>query len=158
MLALEVRSWPGRRWAAAVAGALATALIVGVPTHLVPTPFFTRMVAITWWSWPVWAATAVLGGLLVATYVRVPHAVQDPDAGSRTAGLGGLLSAFAVGCPVCNKLVVLALGASGALKFFAPVQPLVGLLSLGLLGWSLRVRLRGEVSCRVRSALPAGEQ
>lgn len=145
----QLRAWPLRRWVATLAGAVVTALIVGVPTRLVPTPLFSRMVAITWWSWPVWIASAVLGGLLAATYVRQPDAVRDPNAGSRTAGLGGLLSVFAVGCPVCNKLVVLALGASGALKFFAPVQPLIGVASLALLVWSLRVRLRGEISCPV---------
>jgi hypothetical protein len=150
VLVAQLRTWPRRRWLAAVLGAVATALLVGVPTRLVPTPLFTRMVAITWWSWPVWVATAALGGLLVATYVRVPIGVDHPDAGGRTAGLGGLLSVFAVGCPVCNKLVVLALGASGALKFFAPVQPLIGVASLALLAWSLRLRLQGEISCAVR--------
>ncbi len=58
-----------------------------------------------------------------------------------------MLSVFAVGCPVCNKLVVLALGMSGATAYFAPVQPLLGFLSVGLFGYALRVRLSRESSC-----------
>lgn len=55
---------------------------------------------------------------------------------------GGLLSYLAVGCPICNKLVVLMLGTSGALTFFAPAQLYIGLASLALLGWTLRLRAR----------------
>jgi hypothetical protein len=55
---------------------------------------------------------------------------------------------FAVGCPDCNKLVVLALAAGGALTYFAPIQPVLGFLSLGLLANAIRMRLAGERSCR----------
>ena len=44
--------------------------------------------------------------------------------------MGGALTFFAVGCPVCNKLVVLALGFSGALTYFAPLQPALGIAAL----------------------------
>ncbi len=37
---------------------------------------------------------------------------------------------FAIGCPVCNKLVVLALGFSGALAYFEPIQPALALAGL----------------------------
>ncbi len=145
-------SWPRRRWVVAAMGAVVTAALVGVPTRLVPTPLFSRMIPVTWWAWPVWAVTALLGGLLIATYVRAPAAATSGDRGTRTAGIGGLLSVFAVGCPVCNKLVLLSLGASGAMNVFAPLQPVLGVVSVGLLAWGLRVRLRGELSCPV----PAG--
>lgn len=38
-------------------------------------------------------------------------------------------------------------GVSGALDYWAPIQPLLGLTSVGLLLASLAVRLRGERSC-----------
>ncbi len=56
-----------------------------------------------------------------------------------------MLSVLAIGCPVCNKLVVLALGAGGALTHFAPVQPILGFLSLGLLAYALRADGGGAV-------------
>jgi hypothetical protein len=60
------------------------------------------------------------------------------------AGLGTFL---AIGCPVCNKIALVLLGASGALTVFAPLQPLIGAASLGLLAgtlaWCFRMRARG---------------
>ena len=103
------------------------------------------MTPVQWWSYPVLAATALLGGLVAATYVRSP---AQPAGLSRTAG-GGLLSALAIGCPVCNKLVVLLLGVSGALTVWAPLQPVLGLASVALLGWALQTRLATERACPI---------
>jgi hypothetical protein len=86
------------------------AFLIGIPTDVIPNPVFGRPVAITWWSYPTLAVTAVLGGLLAATYVRTGPAPDEPDQPTRIGGIGGVLSFFAVGCPVCNKLVVVALG------------------------------------------------
>jgi hypothetical protein len=61
-----------------------------------------------------------------------------------------VLSFLAVGCPVCNKLVVLAIGISGAMSYWAPVQPFLAVVSLVLLGFVVRRRLRGLLSCPVR--------
>jgi hypothetical protein len=72
---------------------------------------------------------------------------------------GGLLSVFAIGCPICNKLVVLALGASGAFAYFALIQPILGQLSVGLLLYALRVRLLAERFCTIgESPASAGEE
>jgi hypothetical protein len=121
----------------------------GVPTDLVDTPLFVRMTPAEWWNYALWVAGAILVGLLAATYVAGPDRnVVGASHGSKVFG-GGLLSVFAVGCPVCNKLVVLALGAGGALTYFGPVQPALGLLSVGLLLYALRARLAGEVACSV---------
>jgi hypothetical protein len=55
------------------------------------------------------------------------------------AGLGAFL---AIGCPLCNKVVLVALGASGAMSVWAPIQPIVGLASLLLLAVTVAGRLR----------------
>lgn len=129
----------------AVAVAVVTAVLTGVPTDLVPNSFYRRMTPILWWNYPVWAATAVLTGLVFATYVRVqPHGRSV----GATAG-GGLLSFFAVGCPICNKLVVALIGTGGALSFFAPLQPYLGIAGLVLLSASLLLRLRALRSCEI---------
>ena len=128
---------------------LAVFLAVGIPSDVVPNPVFGRPVDVTWWSYPVLVITAVLGGLLIATYVNDGTADDDLDRPGRASGFGGLLSFFAVGCPTCNKLVVLALGTTGALDWFAPAQPVLAVGSLGLLGWALRARLRSASECRI---------
>ena len=140
--------WPGRRLAVALLSAAVVALAVGVPTGVVPTPLYTRMTPVVWWNYPVWAVTAVLGGLVVATYVRRP-ADRAPRSGTAAASGGGLLAAFAVGCPICNKLVVSVLGVSGALTFWAPLQPALGVASILGLAWVLRRRLSNEYACSI---------
>ena len=58
---------------------------------------------------------------------------------------------FAVGCPVCNKLVLLALGSAGAITWFQPLQPVLQALAIGLLGYALVTRLRTAQACPVPS-------
>jgi hypothetical protein len=142
-----VDRWGRRRWLAALAGAVLTALLIGLPTDVIPNPVFGRPVPVTWWSIPVLVATSVLAGLLLATYVRDDGTEEPVDRPARAGGIGGLLAFFAVGCPVCNKLVVIALGTTGALELFAPLQPLLAIASVALLAVALRRRLTGEQAC-----------
>lgn len=140
-----LRAWPGRRWLVAAGAATLFVLLVAIPTDLIDNPVFGREIPPTWWSWPSLLVSAVLGGMLTATYV----APQQPDRDSTRRGgwTGAALTYFAVGCPVCNKLVLIALGSAGAITWFAPLQPVLQGLAIVLLAWALRSRLLGELSC-----------
>lgn len=141
-----IRDWEGRRYAVALLAGAVWLVVSGTPTDIIDTSLFTRMTPVEWWNYPFWVAGAVLVGLLAATYVPLPG--REPRSGSQGKLLGGgLLSVFAIGCPVCNKLVVLAIGAGGALAYFGPLQPILGFLSVGLLVYALRARLAGARSC-----------
>jgi len=140
-----LRGWQARHWAAALGGAGLAAVLVGVPTGIIRTSLYRRMTPVLWWNYPVWAATALLEGFLLASYVRA----GSGKASTGRATAGGVLSFLAVGCPVCNKLIVLAIGVSGALSYWAPVQPFLAAASLALLGFAVRRRLRGLQSCPV---------
>ncbi|CAL9353913.1 hypothetical protein SUDANB106_00524 [Streptomyces sp. enrichment culture] len=146
-------AWTPLRWGAAAGGAALTALLVGLPTAVIPNPLFSRMTPTPWWNHPALAATAVLAGIVIATYVRTPAAPRA----SRSASIGGVLSFLAVGCPVCNKFVLVALGTSGALGVWAPLQPFLALASVALLAVAAVKRLGGEIACRtpVQDAAPA---
>ena len=61
--------------------------------------------------------------------------------------IGTLLTFFAVGCPVCNKIALLALGYSGALTWFTPAQPILAITAIVVSGTALIWRLRGQVAC-----------
>jgi hypothetical protein len=141
-----LRAWPARRWLLAGLAAPVGAVVLGVPTGVVPTPFYTRMTPVLWWNYPVLAISAILLGLTAATYLR--SLIREGERSGTVATGGGLLSLFAIGCPVCNKLVVLAIGASGALRWFAPVQPILAVASLAVLAAALWTRLGTEVACR----------
>ena len=134
-------------------GTVLVALAIGLPTDVIPNPVFGRPVPVTWWSYPTLAVTAVLGGLLAATYVSdrsvAPTTLDEMDTPTRRGGIAGLLSFFAVGCPVCNKLVIVALGTTGARQWFEPIQPALAVASIVLLAWAVRARLRSATACSI---------
>ena len=123
-------------------GGLATLVLIGVPTVLIPNPWFGREIPPRPLDYVVLALTVLLVAALAATYAW-PLACPTRE---RSLTAGGLLSFFAVGCPVCNKLAVLALGWSGALTYFAPLQPLLGAVAVLLLAATLIARLRPILS------------
>jgi hypothetical protein len=131
----------------AVVAAVIDAVAVGVPSALLPNPFFVRMTAVPWWSYTTWVLTAVLSGALAATYVRRSPGV--PPAPGRAGILANIGSFLAVGCPVCNKVVIAAIGVSGALNVWAPIQPLIAAAALAILGWALWRRLKALRACPV---------
>ena len=141
-------AWPAKRWLVAVFTALATGLVISIPTALLKNPIFGREVGVTDWSTTVVFVTAVLTGLLVATYVKIDAELVE-ERSLKIGGAGAISSFLAIGCPVCNKLVLIALGYSGAIKYFAPVQPYLALIGIGLLMYALRKRLSSESSCQL---------
>lgn len=139
-----------RAAAVAVLASAGFLLVVAVPTDLIDTPWFMREIPPTWWAWPSLVVSSVLGGLVSATYVRptqAPCVEPDDRVSSRGGYVAGLLTFFAVGCPVCNKLVLLSLGAAGAVTWFQPFQPLLQVAAIALLTWALVRRLRNRASC-----------
>jgi hypothetical protein len=145
-----LRLWSARRWMTALVAGLAVAALVALPTAVIPNPIFGRAIEVTWWSYPVVILSGILGGMLIATYVREPGQ-EEIDKAAKVGTVGGFLAFFAVGCPVCNKLVLLALGASGAMSWFAPVQPFLAVASVIVMAWALHIRLKGMASCKVAS-------
>lgn len=139
----QLRLLGPRTYLRAVPVAAVAALMIGLPSDLIENPIFGRPVPIRTIDYVIWAVTSLLIGLVFAirpTPVTAEHVADDEQQQSR-AIWGGFVSFLAVGCPVCNQLVVAAVGASGALSWWAPVQPAVGLAAVGLLLWALKKRL-----------------
>lgn len=139
-------SWSLKRWLVAIVVALTTYFVIALPTAVVKNPIFGREIETTSWSVTVILITSILSGLLTATYVKNEFSDENPKQ-LRIGSAGALLSFFAVGCPVCNKLALVALGYSGAIQYFAPIQPYLAIAGVALLMFSLRMRLNNEFSC-----------
>jgi hypothetical protein len=153
-----LQMWTARRWWVALGSGVIVAVIVALPTAVIPNPIFGRAIEVTWWSYPTVIITGILGGLLIATYIKEPsepglETDDEVDTAMKLGGVGGFIAFFAVGCPVCNKLVLIALGSSGAISWFAPIQPILAFASIALMAWALRMRLRGSVACAVPTAM-----
>lgn len=128
----------------AIAAAVLTALIIGLPTDIIPNPIFGREIPVRPWEAPVLAATAILTGMYFG--------LQRPGSEKSAPAISGAgLAMFAVACPVCNKIVLLALGTSGALGFWQPLQPWLAGISLLMLGaavvWAWRRNPCADGSC-----------
>lgn len=136
----EIRRLPASTWPRAAAFAVVAAVLIAVPADLIDTRFFGRPVETRPIDYVILAVTAGLIGLILG--IRPEVEAEILEAQDRTTVWGGFVSFLAVGCPVCNQAVVALIGTSGALSWWAPVQPLVGLLAVGLLLYTLRKRLR----------------
>jgi hypothetical protein len=122
-----------------VGAAVGTALVIGIPTDVVPNPWFDRVIGVRPFDVVVLIALSALTGALTATYT----VAGDSGNAAPRAGIGsGIVGWFAVGCPVCNKLVVALIGASGATSTFAPLQPALGVAAVALAAAALIVRVR----------------
>ena len=136
-LAAVVAGLSFRGWLLAAVVAALTLIVIAIPTEIIANPFFRRMTEVRVQDYVFWALTGVLVGLIAGTYATG----GSPVAQGRILS-GGFLSYLAVGCPVCNKVVVALIGTSGALSFFAPAQLFIGLASVALLGVTLQLRVR----------------
>ncbi len=156
-----------------------SALAYGLVAAIIPNPVFGRQIPPEPFAVAVWLLSAPLMGIIGATYsspwapATTPLVILGGDGTAsvrpatapasstttlddeRATWLGGVASfgAFlAIGCPVCNKLALLLLGTSGALSIWAPIQPILGAVSLALLMatvvWRLRLRATGA-TCAV---------
>lgn len=135
----QLSNLDSRTWLRALPLSIIAAVAVAIPTDLIDTRLFFRPVLPRPVDYVILAITAVLIGLIFAIKPALTDESVRQEA--RTIG-GGFVSVLAVGCPVCNHVVVALVGTSGALSWWAPVQPLVGVVAIGLLLYTLRVRLR----------------
>ncbi len=142
---------------------LVTLASFGLVTAIIPNPVFGRGVPVEPFAVVVWLASAPLIGIVIGTYfapvpasspIRLGNGGAPPTGklsarrdGTTLGSIGGFAAFLAIGCPTCNKIALLLLGASGATSVFAPIQPVIGAASLALLTgtlfWRLRLRARG---------------
>ena len=149
-LALALGTFTPKAWVIATLAAAIGLVVIGLPTAIYENLFFVRMTPVRAQDYVIWVVSSVLIGLTVGSYFA-----GGSKAGEEKLLSGSVLSVLAVGCPICNKPVVLLLGTSGALTFFAPIQLYIGIASVLLLGWTLLLRAKALTdTCSVSQVTP----
>lgn len=82
---------------------------------LIPNPVFGRDIPPVLWNYPVWIATSILAGVLLATYLRP---------GGNTPAEGAESVSPDTGAASARRSAPLG-GMGGALTWFAPFQPVL---------------------------------
>lgn len=143
-------TWPIKQRVIAVIASAGAFLVIALPTAMISNPIFGRAIPTTQWAWPTLVVTSLLMGLLIASYFPGNETFAD-ERPFQIGTVGGVFGFLAVGCPVCNKLALIALGYSGALNYFAPIQPFLALLGIGLLIYAIKIRFKSDKSCQISS-------
>lgn len=149
-----LRTFRALNWLVAVIATGLAIVAIGIPTHIIPNDWFVRMTPVRLQDYIIWAISAPLIGLTVGSFVVRGAASSE----NGKLASGGIFSFLAVGCPICNKIVVFLIGTSGALTFYGPLQLYLGMASVLLLAWALVLRARAiSAGCPVPLVTNAGE-
>lgn len=122
-------------------------LLFGIPTALLPNPWFRRMI-------PARAADYVfllLNSALLAGYIAL-HLYEKHElrkGADALAASGGLLNILAVGCPVCNALLVALFGTSAIMAYIEPARVWIGVATSLLVGVAVYLKIKKVKSCKL---------
>lgn len=109
--------------------AAASFLALGTVTALWENPFFLRMTPASSLEISLLAALSLIVGVYVA--IRRPHCSV------KTISVGGVAGFLGIACPVCNKILLFALGADLLLTYFEPVRIYVAAAGVAIAGLAL---------------------
>ena len=128
-------------YARGIAVSVAVFVFFGTVTGLIPNPLYVRMVPSTGVDYVFLVLTSVLAGVYVTSRASACDGV-----GTDRWAFGGLAGGYiAVACPVCNVILVSAFGSSALVTYFDPYRPLIGAVSVAVLGVAVYVR-RARIS------------
>ncbi len=125
---------------------MAIFLAFGIPTAVIPTGLFTRMVPAGILDYIFLIVTSAMLGAYVSLYLY----------GRRTcskdyAAAGGAVPAFlAVSCPACSVILVSLFGMSAVMIYFEPLRPVLGIIGTVILAAALYLKAK-SISYRVCS-------
>lgn len=136
-----------RDWMRAGFAAVVTFVVLGVPADIIENSVFGRPIPVRALDVIILLVSSLSTGLIVG--LRPPELPDAPE--DRPMFAGAFVTFFAVGCPVCNRFVVSLIGTSGALNWFRPLQPILGLAAVLLLLVALRRRVTtfARATCEV---------
>src|SRR3989338_7861310 len=99
------------------------------------------------------ASTSILLAALIS--LKLYHRSKKSIGAKELVGGGAGFLAFS--CPICNVLLVSALGAGTVLTFIEPLRPIAGIASIAILGFLLYKELTCEDCKDIKQQQKQGE-
>ena len=118
-----------KEWLSTLIIASVAFLLLGKITDLWNNSFFIRMTEVNGWDYIILSFESLLIGLFFG--ILASHCAN------KKTGIGGVLEFIGLGCPVCNKILLLLFGSSFLLSYFEPVRHYAGALGLLLFSYAL---------------------
>ena len=118
--------------------ALIIFFVFGIATVLIKNPFFIRMTPVYWYDYVFLVLTALLSGAYTGLWHYNKNNQKNINSKCDYAATGGAVGGFfSFGCAICNKLLIWILGLSGVIAYFIPFQPILGVISVILLSYTV---------------------
>lgn len=120
-------------------------IILGIPTALIPTWFFKRMIIPNVIDYILLGFTSILAGSYISysIYVKKPKAEKG-----NYAALGGVFTGiFSFGCSICNVLLVSIFSTTTLLVFFEPYRHYLGLITITLFAFAFYFKVKKCKKC-----------
>jgi uncharacterized membrane protein len=126
-------------WIIGILASIVLFLLFGIPTNLIPNPWFNRMVEKTTLDYFFLVAASALLGSYIGVHFYKKNVSKTCDVATYSGGIGSFL---AFSCPICNKILILLFGATALLTYFEPYRPYLGAISISLLNAALYSKLK----------------
>jgi hypothetical protein len=117
--------------------------LFGIPTALIPTSLFTRMMAVELLDYILLISTSILIGIYAAITIKIKtsNKVHYSAAGSTLPAFLGF------SCPICNALLVAIFGATTLIYYFEPIRHIVGVIGVAALSLIIYTKLLRRDCC-----------
>lgn len=115
-------------------------LLFGIPTALIPTSFYTRMIEVKMIDYIFLSLTSIL--LAVYFTLVIARRKQVKQSGGNLAFSGTLFGIFSFGCPICNVILVTIFGATAILTYFEPYRSWLGIVSVVMLSLAVYYQVK----------------
>jgi hypothetical protein len=104
------------------------------------------MISVSVFDWSILLVTCVLLSIYIGLYYYTKELPQQQTKATCSAAGGAFLGPLSYGCAICNKILMLLLGLVGVTTYFIPLQPYLGVLSIGFLLYGIYVLVEQKQS------------
>lgn len=143
-------------WPYIVIGSVAAIIaffLFGIPTAVIPNSYFFRMSPVTIFDYVFLPVNSILLGTFIAllfyqgNYKRLTKLKNTKTESAATGA--AFVNVLALGCPICNVVLVSLFSTTALMTYFEPLRPALAVLTAGILGTAIYFKAKSIKECKV---------